>query len=115
MSSMTNTDIDEQEGKDSLIDHLKDPDFFDVEKYPTSKLVIKSVEYFEDKTMRIVADLTIKGITKPIRFNAKPDYKEETLFAKFKINRRNWNVNYTSKFKDGSISDGVGFEVLIKI
>ena len=28
MNSISNYDIDKQEGKDSLVDHLKDPDFF---------------------------------------------------------------------------------------
>ena len=115
MNSMTNSDIEEQQGKDGLIDHLKDADFFDVKNYPTAKLKIKSVAYFKDKTIRIFADLTIKGTTKPIKFNAKPDYKNKSLFARFKINRRDWNVNYTSKFKNGTISDGIGFEVLIML
>lgn len=115
MNSMTNSDIEEQKGKDSLIEHLKDPDFFDVKKYPTAKLMINSVQYFEDKSMRIFADLTIKEVTKPIKFNAKPNYQEKSLSARFKIDRKEWGVNYQSKFKDGTISDGIGFEVFIKI
>lgn len=115
MNSMTNTDIKEQRGKDGLIKHLKEPDFFDVKKYPTAKLSITSVEYFEDKTMRIYANLTIKGITNPIKFYAKPNYQEESLSARFKIDRKIWGVNYQSKFKNSFISDAIGFEVFIKL
>lgn len=32
MNSITNTDIEEQKGKNSLVNHLKEPDFFDVKK-----------------------------------------------------------------------------------
>ncbi|WP_146106938.1 YceI family protein [Polaribacter porphyrae] len=115
MNSMTNSDIKEQEGKDNLIDHLKDPDFFDVSKYPLAKLIFTKVEYSNSNNARIEANLTLKGITKPINFYAEFDYKNKKMKTRFKINRREWNVNYTSKFKDGAISDGIGFEVSVKI
>ena len=107
MNSISNRDIKTKKGNESLVMHLKDSDFFDVKKYPLAKIVITSVEYFEDKSMRIHANLTIKGITKPIRFNATPNYQEKSLTAKFKIDRRAWNVNYKSKFKDSAISDAI--------
>lgn len=113
MNSMTNNDINEQRGKDGLIKHLKEPDFFDVEKYPLAVLKIKKVEYWENNEGRIYADLTLKGITKSIRFNVNFNYVEKQLTTRFKIDRRDWNVNYKSKMKDGAISDAIGFEVSI--
>ncbi len=115
MNSITNTDIKEKRGKDSLVKHLKESDFFDTKNYPIAKLTITSVAYFEDKSMRIHADFTLKGITKPIRFNATPNYQEKSLTTKFKIDRRAWNVNYKSKIKNSAISDAIGFEVTIKL
>lgn len=115
MNSITNTDIKHQKSKDDLIKHLKDPDFFDVKKHPLAKLSITKVEYFEDKSMRMKADLTLKGITKEIQFNATPNYTEKSLHAKFKLDRRKWNVNYKSKLRDYAISDAIGFEVTLKL
>ena len=115
MNSITNTDIKQQKGKNSLVKHLKDPDFFDVKKYPLAKLTITSVEYFDDKSMRIKANLSLKDVTEAIRFNAIPNYAEKSLSAKFKIDRRKWNVNYKSKMKDSAISDAIGFEVTLKL
>ena len=115
MNSITNTDIKKKKANEGLVQHLKEPDFFDVNKYPLAKLVITKTEYFEDKTMRLHANLTLKGITKPIKFNATPNYQDKTLKTKFKIDRRKWNVNYKSKMKDSAISDAIGFEVLIKL
>ena len=115
MHSITNTDIKKKKANDGLVQHLKEPDFFDVNKYPLAKLVITKTEYFEDKTMRIHANLTLKGITKPIKFNATPNYLNKTLKTKFKIDRRDWNVSYKSKMKNSAISDAIGFEVSIKI
>ena len=115
MNSITNTDIKKKDANDGLIQHLKEPDFFDVNKYPLAKLVITKTEYFEDKTIRIHANLILKGITKPIKFNATPNYQDKTLKTKFKIDRRDWNVNYKSKMKNSAISDAIGFEVSIKL
>lgn len=115
MNSITNTDIKEKRGKDSLVKHLKDPDFFNVKKHPLAKLTITNVKYFEDKSMRIEANLTLKSITKPIKFNATPNYQEKSLTTRFKIDRKDWNVNYKSKMKDYAISDAIGFEVTLKL
>ena len=46
--------------------HLKTPDFFDVEKYPTLTFVSKKVEAAGDKNYKVTGDLTIHGVTKPV-------------------------------------------------
>jgi len=115
MNSITNTDIDIKKANKSLVDHLKDPDFFDVKIFPTAKLEITSVEYFENNETSFYANLTIKGVTKPIKFNAKLDYQKKSITTRFKIDRRKWNVNYQSKFKNSVISDAIGFEITIKL
>jgi len=113
MHSINNTDIMDTRGKENLVNHLKDPDFFNVKKHPLAKLIITSVTYFEDQSMRIDANLTLKGITKPIQFNAIPNYIEKSLRTRFKIDRQRWNINYKSKFKNNAISDAIGFEVAL--
>ena len=115
MNSMTNTDIKEKKGKDSLINHLKEPDFFDVKKYPLGSLKITKVEYSDKTHARIEADLTLKGLTESINFRVEFNYAEKEMKTRFKIDRKRWNVNYKSKFKDGAISDAIGFEVSIKL
>ena len=115
MNSMTNTDIKEKEGKEGLLNHLKEPDFFDVKKYPLAKLTITKVDYSEKTKARIEADLTLRGVNKPINFMAEFNYEAKEMKTRFKIDRRKWNVNYTSKFKDGAISDAIGFEVSVKL
>jgi hypothetical protein len=115
MNSITNNDIEEKEGKDGLVYHLKDPDFFDVKKHPLATLKITKVEYHDKVSARLEANLTMKGITKPINFQATFNYEEKEMKTRFKIDRKKWNVNYKSKFKDGAISDAIGFEVSIKL
>lgn len=115
MNSITNTDIKKKKANNGLINHLKDTDFFDVKKHPLAKLAITSVEYFENNEGRIYANLTIKSVTKAIRFNVRFNYPEKELKAKFKIDRTDWDINYKSKIKDGAISDAIGFLVSIKL
>jgi len=115
MNSITNSDIETSEARGNLVAHLKDPDFFDVKKHPTSKLTISKVQYSDKTHARIDANLTLKGITKPVHFNVEFVYKEKQMKTRFKIDRRNWNVNYTSKIKNSAISDAIGFEISVKL
>ena len=48
--------------------HLKSPDFFDVEKFPTITFVSKSFTKINDEDYTLTGDFTIKGITKTIDF-----------------------------------------------
>ncbi|MFC0605699.1 YceI family protein [Winogradskyella pulchriflava] len=115
MNSITCLDIESDEGKANLVDHLKNEDFFDVEKFPTAKLVITSVEYYETNQMKIYANLTIKGITLPVEFHAEANYKTRQMVTKFKIDRQRWGIDYNSKLRDGAIADGIGFEVTLSL
>lgn len=115
MNSITNTDIEEKVGKDNLVDHLKNEDFFDVKKHPLATLKITKVEYDDKVSARLEANLTMKGITKLIKFQATFNYKEKEMKTRFKIDRKKWNINYQSKFKDSAISDAIGFEVTVKL
>ncbi|MEM9679033.1 MAG: YceI family protein [Bacteroidota bacterium] len=112
MDTIKNTDGDYSEG---LVSHLKDEDFFDVKKHPISSLVITHVSYHDSTKMEIHADLTIKGITLPIKFQAEADYEKEQLNTRFKIDRTRWGITYNSKIKENAISDAIGFEVTISI
>jgi polyisoprenoid-binding protein YceI len=48
--------------------HLRSADFFDVEKYPTITFVSKSFSKIDDEEYKLVGDITVKGITRPIEF-----------------------------------------------
>ncbi len=109
MTSITNTDL-EGEYKGKLEGHLKSDDFFGVEKYPTAKLEITSVTPQGPGKYKIEANITIKGTTKPIKFNA--DVLEAdgvlTASADLTIDRSEFNVKYGS----GSFFDNLGDKVI---
>ena len=118
MESILNTDGKHNE---MLVNHLKDEDFFDVKKYPNAKLQISKVIYESNNSVSVIANLTIKGITREIQFN--PEFKvidkNEVMVSKFTIDRTLWGINYESKgtlgaVKDDIISDTIEFEVIVQ-
>lgn len=115
MNSIVCLDIDDEEANESLVNHLKDEDFFEVNKFPTAQLTITRVEYHDNTSMKVNANLTIRGVTLPVSFNAKVDYNKQQMTTKFKIDRQRWGIDYNSKLRDGAIADGIGFEVTLNL
>mgnify|MGYP001547174903 CR=1 FL=1 len=104
--------------KNNLIDHLKSPDFFDVEKFPFSTMVITKVALINGENKKITGNLTIKGITNPVTFPAIIDVKDGIVKANGKliIDRTKWDIRYRSgKFYDNladqAISDSIEFDM----
>jgi polyisoprenoid-binding protein YceI len=100
------TSIKEDKGTEMLEKHLKSDDFFGVEKYPVSKLVIKESSAFDKGTAVVKGDLTIKGITNPIEFKAAMQKKDDGtwFYANIVVDRTKYNVRYGS----GSFFDNLG-------
>ncbi len=97
--------FDSEEKVDKLIGHLKSPDFFEVETYPTS-----TFEITEASKDNIKGNLTIKGVTKEINFPIMYEELDGRFKAKasFVINRADWNIQYGS----GTFFDNLGDEVI---
>ena len=116
-----NTIEDENHDRENgLVKHLKNPDFFDVELFPTATIVITKVASINGESKNVTGNLTIKGITHPIIFPAKIDVKGGIIKmnGKLVIDRTLWDVRYKSgKFfdnlADGAISDAVEFDIKI--
>ncbi|MDY0781614.1 YceI family protein [Tenacibaculum sp. IB213877] len=113
-------DIENEEYNGKLVGHLKAEDFFNVEKYPTAKFVITSVENNEDK-LDVTGNLSIKDVTKSITIPATLTEQDGVYTLKsdtFNIDRADFNVKYASKkffdnLKDKFVDDLVemSFEV----
>ncbi len=112
MKSIVVTDLEAGDGKENLEAHLmgtvegKEGDFFNVTEYPTATFEITSIEGDQYKPT-VKGNLTIKGKTNPVSFNATVSYPGDTMFLKsekFKIDRTKWDVNYGSK----SVFDNLG-------
>ncbi|MCB0456823.1 MAG: YceI family protein [Flavobacteriaceae bacterium] len=113
MTTITNPEHEER--GHGPVTHLKDPDFFYVSKYPEAKLTITQVEFLEEENIhRIYANLTIKNVTKPMKFYAKVDGTTKQMTTRFKIDRTRWGITYNNKLKDEAISDAIEFDVTLQ-
>jgi polyisoprenoid-binding protein YceI len=117
---MRSIEGDDHRSDNNLINHLKDPDFFDVKKFPFSTISITKVVTKNEEENEITGNLTIKGITHLVSFTAKVAVKEEMVKAngKLVIDRTLWDIRYKSdKFfdnlKDQAIADSIEFNVQI--
>lgn len=106
MTSIDNTDL-EGEYKGKLEGHLKSDDFFGVATYPEATLKIKKVKESAKKgSYEVEGDLTIKGITNPIKFTSTLIDDNGTIVANSNIiiDRSKYDVKYGS----GSFFDNLG-------
>ncbi|MGQ7870235.1 YceI family protein [Sunxiuqinia sp. sy24] len=109
MQSIKNEDLTNQEYNQKLVGHLKSDDFFSVESHPTATLVLTDVKKSADN-YTLTGDLTIKGITKPVSFQAASSTQADavTLKGKLIIDRSDYNVRYGSK----SFFDNLGDKMI---
>jgi polyisoprenoid-binding protein YceI len=105
--------------------HLRSPDFFDVEKYPTITFKSKRVEKLGRENLRLVGDLTIKNVTKEVALDvayagqAKSPWG--TVNAGFtahtRINRKDWGLNWNQALETGGVlvSDEITINVELEL
>jgi polyisoprenoid-binding protein YceI len=116
-----NTIADETHSGDSgLVKHLKNPDFFDVETFPTATIVLTKAAPATGGNTYVTGNLTIKGLTHPVSFPARVEVKggTVTMSGKLSIDRTLWDIRYKSgKFFDNladeTISDFIEFDIKI--
>lgn len=105
MSTITCTDIENEEYNAKLVGHLKSDDFFGIEKHPVSQLKLTKVKSI-DTGYKVEGDLTIKGNTHPINFDVKQD--GNVFVGKVTVDRTKYNVRYGS----GKFFDNLGDKMI---
>lgn len=95
MTSISVSDLQGEWGQ-KLVGHLKGADFFNVEKFNTAILNLKKAESLTPGFYKIIADITIKGITKEIAFDAIINRDSGTASADIKLDRTDFDIKYSS-------------------
>lgn len=131
-------DLDEQKPENSKVDvkieaatintrdaqrdgHLKSPDFFEADKYPTITFVSKQVKQSDATHGKIIGDLTIRNVTREVvlivEFNGMAKSPWGTTSAGFsaetKINRKDWGLEWNKTLETGGVL--VSDEITISI
>lgn len=115
LTSLDNTDITDADTKGKLVGHLKSEDFFDVTKFPVSKLEIVEVTPIQNAAAgqpnyNVKGNLTIRGVTKGITFPATLNITDSkvTGTSTFDIDRTEFGLKYGS----GKFFEGLGDKMI---
>ena len=104
-------------------DHLRSPDFLEVEAYPELTFTSTGVEHDDGNDWKINGDLTIRGITKPVTL--KMEYNGQTsdpfggqrafFSAETKIDRDEWGLTWNQALETGGWLVGKEIKLSIEI
>jgi polyisoprenoid-binding protein YceI len=100
-----------EQGRD---DHLRNSDFFEVEKFPTITFRSTKVEAAGDGEYKLTGDLTIKDVTRPVTLDleylgtiASPWGDQRAGFsATAEISRKEWGIEYNMALEAGGVVIG---------
>lgn len=123
MGSVEVLDLKDPGEKGDLEKHLKDSDFFEVNKYPEGTFVFEEVLPSNNAAFNMVVpgNLTLKGKSNSVNIPVKTTLNEKELYAEsasFIINRTNWGINFRAGIlgtaKDKLIEDNVMLSLTLK-
>lgn len=100
-------------------DHLRSPDFFDVEKYPTLSFKSTKIEQTGPNLFRATGQFTMHGVTKTISFPFRVSgpvvdgfgYTRGGISSSFVINRQDYGIKFNQKLPGG----GLGVADLVRV
>jgi len=104
--------------------HLKSPDFFDVEKFPKMVFKSKKIEKTGDGKARVTGDLTLHGVTKEIVLDVEGPTPTITdpwgnvkagAHATGKIDRKDFGLVWNKALDGGGVMVGDEIEITIDV
>ena len=112
LNTITSTDVTDPNYNAKLVGHLKNDDFFGVDKFPKASFVLSSITPKAGDEYFVKGKLTIKGITNDIEFPAtiKNDGKNLNATAKIIVDRSKYNIKYNSSSFFENLGDKVIYD-----
>jgi polyisoprenoid-binding protein YceI len=109
-----------QPGRD---EHLKNTDFFEVEKYPQFKFVSSSFKKAKEDIYKLTGDLTMKGVTKEVELEAEYGGTERDSYGNTKvgfevtgvIDRKDFNISFNALTETGGLALGEKIKLVANI
>ncbi len=104
-------------------DHLRSPDFFDVQKYPTIKFQSTKVSDVKDNKAKVTGDLTMHGVTKPVVIDvellgtAKDPWgnQRSSLSGTTTLKRGDFGLTWNKAVESGGMLVGEDVEIDLEI
>ncbi len=105
-------------------EHLRSADFFDAAKYPYITFKAKRSEKIDDAHGRLIGDLTIRDVTKPVTLNVEFIGQAKSPWgavsagfeASTKINRKEWGLAWNVALETGGwlVGDEINVDIEIE-
>jgi polyisoprenoid-binding protein YceI len=104
--------------------HLKSPDFFHAENYPTIKFQSKRVKQEGPEAYEVTGDLTIRGVTHEVVLHVTgptPEIKDPWGYvrrgaeADAKISRKDFGLAYNPLLETGGVVVGDEIEISLEV
>jgi len=104
--------------------HLRSADFFDVEKHPTITFKSKKVEKAGKDRLRVIGDLTIRGVTKQVVLDVEGPTAaikdprgnlKRGATATTKVNRQDFGVAWNRTLEAGGVVVGDQVSITIEL
>ena len=103
--------------------HLRSPDFFDVERFPTMKFTSKRIEGDPNGEFKLIGDLTIRDKTQEVALEAEFQGKTRDPWgsdrmgfsAKGKINRKEFGLSWNQALDAGGWVLGDDIKMSIEV
>ena len=109
MNNIRSTDNAQDEARRKTDANLKKEDFFYSALYPTATIDVKKITRIGSSlAYKVMGDLTIKGISKPIEFTATISTKDKVthITANIDMSRQLWNIHSEPKAKSLDLMSG---------
>ena len=117
-AASVNTDNAKRDG------HLRSEEFFDVAKYPTIIFVSKKVTRLDENRLKVVGDLTIRGVTREITVDVdgpSPEVKDpggnlrRGATGTLKINRKDFGMMWHKTLDNGGLVVGDDVKISVEV
>lgn len=103
--------------------HLKSPDFFDVERFPTIRFKGKGVKGPVDGAFKLVGDLTIRDVTREVTLDVESSGsvvdpwggQRRGYAATTKINRKDFGLTWNVALETGGVLVGDDVKIAIEV
>jgi len=104
--------------------HLKGPDFFDAEKFPTMQLKSTHIAVKTDGELVVTGDLTIKGVTRSVQFDVEgPTVPTKDPWggtrigveATTTINRKDFGLTWNAALEAGGLMVGEDIKITLDL
>jgi polyisoprenoid-binding protein YceI len=106
MTSIVDNDLTDKEYNKKFTDHMNSADFFDTAANKTATFKTAKVTKKKGDTYTVTGDLTIKGKTNPVTFDA--DVTQSGATAVIKVDRTKYGIKYGS----GKFFQGLGDKMI---